>query len=64
MSNTSSNTPKASNTPKTVPVELLYDFWADEKRIAKGAKLELPLDVAKKLIETEKARRADPMPGE
>lgn len=47
-----------------VPVVLLYDFWADEKRIQKGTKLDLPVATAKALIEAEKARRADPMPGE
>ncbi len=50
---------------KTTPVKLLYDVWAaDDKRVARGTVLDLPVKAAKTLIRKGKAERADPLPGD
>lgn len=50
---------------KTTPIKLLYDTWAaDEQRIEAGTVLDVPVSVAKELIATGKAERADPLPGD
>lgn len=50
---------------KLTPVKLLRDYWPEEdKRVAAGTPLELPLAVAKSLIADGVAERADPLPGE
>lgn len=50
---------------KKVPVRLLYDTWLEnEQRIVAGTVVDLELDMAKKLIATGKASRADPLPGD
>ncbi|MCM5689507.1 hypothetical protein [Sinorhizobium meliloti] len=47
------------------PIKLLYDTWADdEKRIPAGTVLEVPVSIAKQLIDAGKAERADPLPGD
>ena len=51
--------------PTHVPVKLLYDTWGtDGARILAGTFMEMPLEVAKRLIEAGKVERADPLPGE
>ncbi|WP_153491942.1 hypothetical protein [Sinorhizobium meliloti] len=50
---------------KKTPVRLLFDTWADdEKRIPSGTVLEVPVSIAKQLIDAGKAERADPLPGD
>ena len=51
--------------PTKAPVKLLYDTWDETgKRVAAGAVIELPPDIARRLIEAGKVERADPLPGE
>ncbi len=51
--------------PTKAPVKLLYDTWDENgKRVAAGAVIELPSDIARQLIEAGKVERADPLPGE
>ncbi len=56
---------KAPVPPTHVPIKLLYDTWdKNGDRILAGTFMEMPLEVAKRLIETGKVERADPLPGE
>lgn len=51
--------------PTLTPVKLLYATWdGDGKRHERGAIVDVPVPMAKEMIATGKAERADPFPGE
>ena len=50
---------------RPTPVELLKDYWGEDgKRHKKGATIYLATKTAKTLIQSGKAERNDPLPGE
>lgn len=52
-------------TPKLVPVRLLFAFFDDKgNRYDPPQVLDMPMDLAKRLMAEGKAERADPLPGE
>lgn len=54
-----------AKSPKQPVVRLTYDFWGEDgKRYRRGEKATVPVNVAKALIASNKAVRADPLPGE
>lgn len=50
---------------KTAPIKLLRDTWfGEDRQVADGSTIHVPVKEARRLIESGVAVRMDPLPGE